>query len=256
MRKEVFENGEAYLGDCLEILPELGSEIAEVAVTSPPYNLKLDPPSQNRRHSKTSAGAERQFSEWYPDDLPEWEYQGQQRTLIHFLLKACKSSIFYNHKIRFAWHSRNQFQSPMKCYHPIQWLNNFPLWCEIIWDRGGINRPTGNRFHIQEERIWQINKPRKFTNTESLSNIWRIPPSKNEGHVCSFPHELVRRCIVTTTDEGDTVIDPYLGSGTTALVAQKYKRRFIGIERDPKYFDLACRRIEEANKQKTLFEEL
>ena len=78
-----------------------------------------------------------------------------------------------------------------------------------------------------------------------LTNIWKFPPSRNEGHVCSFPEKLVETCILPTTEEGDTIIDPFLGSGTTAIVAMKHNRRFIGIEKDKEYFELACSKISE-----------
>jgi DNA modification methylase len=57
------------------------------------------------------------------------------------------------------------------------------------------------------------------------------------------------------SDPGETILDPFMGSGTTGVAAIKLGRRFIGIELEPKYFDIACRRIEEAWKQPRLFEE-
>jgi DNA modification methylase len=127
----------------------------------------------------------------------------------------------------------------------MHWLGRFPIWCEIIWDRCGIGNPT-RRYHSQDERIYQIGKPRKWKNSElKLTNIWKFPPSRNDGHVCTFPEKLVENCILPTTDPGDVVIDPYMGSGTTAIVAIKNGRRFIGIESNREYFDFACSRIEE-----------
>jgi DNA modification methylase len=57
------------------------------------------------------------------------------------------------------------------------------------------------------------------------------------------------------TSEGETVADPFMGSGSTGVACIKLCRKFIGIEIEPKYFDIACRRIEEAWKQPRLFEE-
>ena len=184
-RVEVFENGIMFLGDSLEILPQLDRNSVEVAVTSPPYNL-------NKRYStggstKTAKSMTEKYGRWYDDDLPEWEYQGQQRTLIHQLMRVCHSSVFYNHKLRYAWHGRNIYRPPSKLQHPMDWLHHFPIWCEIIWDRCGIGNPT-NRYHIQEERIYQIQKPRRWFNKElKLTNVWRVPPTRNSGHVCSYP---------------------------------------------------------------------
>jgi site-specific DNA-methyltransferase (adenine-specific) len=246
MIKREFKNGVVYLGDCMEVMETIDRNSVEVCVTSPPYNL-------NKRysdggHSKTSKSMTEKYDKWYDDDMPEWEYQGWQQSVIHSLMKVCASSIFYNHKVRFAWHNRNIFRSESNTHHPMHWLSKFPIWCEIIWDRCGIGNPS-RRYHIQEERIYQIQKPRKWNNEMGLTNIWKFPPSRNEGHVCSFPEKLVENCILPTTEEGDIIIDPFLGSGTTAIVAMKHNRRFIGIEKDKEYFELACSKISELEKE-------
>jgi DNA modification methylase len=232
--------GTIFLGNSLEILPSLERNSAEIAITSPPYNL-------NKRHQKgTSSISHRmidEYSNWYDDDSSEWIYQGQQQEIIYTLLKICRSSIFYNHRIRYAWHPRNIYHNENKIHHPMHWLHRFPIWCEIVWNRMKCSHPS-RRYNIQDERIYQIGRPRQWHNERSLTNIWSIPPSDNEGHVCSFPEKLVENCLLPTTREGDTIIDPYLGSGTTAIVAIKHNRKFIGIEQEQKYFDLAISKIE------------
>jgi len=244
MEKREFEDGVIYLGDCMEVMQHLDRDSIEVCVTSPPYNLCKR--YSNYKNSKTSQAMTEKYDKWYFDDMPEWEYQGWQQSVIHSLMRVCRSSIFYNHKVRFAWHNRNIFRTATNLHHPMHWLEKFPIWCEIIWDRCGIGNPS-RRYHIQEERIYQIGKPKKWDNKVlSLTNIWRIPPSRNEAHVCTFPEKLVENCILPTTDEGDTIIDPFLGAGTTAVVAVKHGRKFIGIEKDPEYFQVACDNVAKA----------
>jgi DNA modification methylase len=75
------------------------------------------------------------------------------------------------------------------------------------------------------------------------TTVWNIPPSKNEGHVCTFPEELVERCLLMCSDENDIVLDPFMGSGTTGKVAKRLNRKFIGVEKDEKYFEIAQKRI-------------
>lgn len=249
MHKREFINGTVYYGDCLEVLPLLSTDLVEICVTSPPYNLSKDKTTSSA--TKTAQGYNKQFENWYFDELEEIEYQSQQKKVITELLRVCSSSVFYNHKVRYAWHSRNKHKTKSRIYHPLDWLCCFPIWCEIIWDRCGISRPT-NRFHISDERIYQIAKPKKWNNESGLNNIWKMPPSKNSGHVCSFPSKLVFNCLSTTTHEGDTILDPYLGSGTTALEAIRTGRKFIGIEKDKAFFNLACENIEKAESQQKL----
>ena len=223
------------MGDCLEIMRSIPK--VQMVVTSPPYNL-----------NKTASGggsSKRSYEGWYPDDLPEADYQVQQRDIISALRERTEGSVFYNHRIRYAWHSRNKYRIANNIYHPLHWMSDFPIWCEIIWHRGGTTGHANGRFRLADERIFQIGKPHVF-HDYGWTTVWNITPSRNEGHVCTFPEELVERCILSCSNEGDTILDPYMGSGTTGIVAKRLGRKFIGIERDEKYFEFAKSRIEAA----------
>lgn len=84
-----------------------------------------------------------------------------------------------------------------------------------------------------------------------LGDVWRIPPTSDPDHPASFPVALPSRAIGACSDE--VVIDPFAGVGTTGVAALQHARKFIGIEREPKYFEIACRRIEDAQRQQRLF---
>lgn len=249
--KREFKHGVVYLGDAQKILEKLDRSSAEICVTSPPYNLCKR--YSNYTQTKTGKSMTEKYEEWYPDEEAEWTYQGEQQSIIHKLLRVCRSSIFYNHRIRYAWHGRNEYRTKSNLHHPMHWLWRFPVWEEIIWDRCGIGNPS-RRYYSQNERVYQIERPKKWNNIDGLTNIWKFPPSKNIGHVCTFPEKLVENCIIPTTDVGDTVVDPYLGSGTTAIVAIKLGRKFIGIEIDPTYFASSCRNIQKVEDEREAVE--
>lgn len=235
MRKEVLAEGvELYLGDHRDVLPMIGQ--VDAVVTSPPYNLVRE---GSGGYSTTLKSHARRYEQWYEDDLPEDVYQEQQKDLIRSLMQVCKGSIFYNHKVRYALSRRGAI------YFPLDWLREFPLWCEIIWDRCGVLGLNVPRFGQQDERIYQIGKPVTWVST-GHGTVWRIPPESGTGHVCAFPVELASRCIEPSTFPGSTVLDPYMGSGTTGVAAIKLGRKFVGAEIDPKYFDLACKRVQGA----------
>lgn len=221
-------------GDCLDAMALIDKGVITTTITSPPYNLN--------KKSSGGGSSKQNYNGWYPDDLPEEEYQANQKLVIRKCLDITSGSVFYNHKIRYAWHSRNKYRHPMMSYHPIQWLSEFPLWCEIIWDRRATTGHSNGRCRISDERIFQLGKPNIF-NEMGYSTVWPIFPSKNEGHVCSFPEELVERCILLSTNPGDTIFDPYMGSGTTGVVAKRLGRKFIGVEISPEYFELSKKRI-------------
>lgn len=79
-------------------------------------------------------------------------------------------------------------------------------------------------------------------------NVWRINEEKvlNKLHPAVFPEEIARDHVISWSNPGDTVLDPFLGSGTTGVAAANTGRKFIGIERDDKYFAIAQKRIEDA----------
>ena len=168
------------------------------------------------------------------------------------LRESISGSIFYNHRVRYAWHGRNKNAPPSKIHHPLHWLSEFPIWCEIVWDRCGTSTPTG-RFGQGHELIYQIDKPPIIKKSYGFTDVWRIPPSSGDGHVCDFPVELVERCLLVGA-AGDTVIDPFMGSGTTGVACAGLGMDFIGVEIDQSYFEIACERIYQSQKQQRLFD--
>lgn len=79
------------------------------------------------------------------------------------------------------------------------------------------------------------------------------PPTRHGGHPTEKPVSLMRELITDFTAFGDLICDPFMGSGTTGVACVKTGRRFVGIEREPKYFDMACHRISDALKSPDLF---
>ena len=126
----------------------------------------------------------------------------------------------------------------------------------IIWG--------ANHFELPPSRSWLVwNKPElgfslseaelAWTNLDTVVRVFDAPRSDvGREHPTQKPVALMAWCVAKT--EGD-VLDPFMGSGTTGVACVKLGRRFIGIELEPRYFDIACRRIEEAWKQPRLFEE-
>jgi hypothetical protein len=90
----------------------------------------------------------------------------------------------------------------------------------------------------------------KSRGASGVGDVWRIPPVADAGHPCSFPLAIPSKILDTTC--GALVIDPFMGSGTTGVACAQMGRKFIGIELERRYFDIACRRIEDAYRQAPL----
>lgn len=119
----------------------------------------------------------------------------------------------------------------------------------IVWDYDWIK--AGNFYRPTHEFIIFATKGKSVRHFPcSESDLWRIKtinytlPTKL--HQAQKPVELMSKMIENSSAEGDTVLDPFTGSGTTAVACMKLNRRFIGFEIDEKYFDIACKRIAEA----------
>ncbi|MDR6421315.1 site-specific DNA-methyltransferase (adenine-specific)/modification methylase [Paraburkholderia phenoliruptrix] len=115
--------------------------------------------------------------------------------------------------------------------------------CFLIWDKQNEGRDFADI-----EMAW--------TNIDAVARIFRMRPMNMDGgkqHPTQKPIKLMTWCI-DQTDASPVILDPFMGSGSTGVAATQMGRKFIGIEREPKYFEIACRRIEDAQRQESLFE--
>jgi len=236
-----------YHGDCMEVLPEIHG--VKCCVTSPPYNQSISAFGESGMHKETSWVAK--ISSGYRDEMPEDEYQ-QWQVDVFSLVAAClddDGSLFYNHKIR--W--RDGILS-----HPVVWTAKFPMRLrqEIIWARNGSVTLNARMFAPNDERIlWFVRGKHKW-NQDSVSHfsVWRVDQYGSfgsartgiAGHPCAYPIELPKRCIMASTDEGDTILDPFAGSGTTLVAAKDLGRKAIGIELEEKYCEIAANRLRQS----------
>lgn len=248
-RVETIGRARLYLGDCRDVLPTLADNAAGVCVTSPPYNLGegMEDKGGLRVGHAGSKWGDRKLRDGYgeyADNLPYPEYVQWQRETLDQLWRICSGAIFYNHKPRVV---KRQVRLPMFCDLPLRQI--------IIWDRAsGFNAMSG-AFAPMCEWILLYAKPDWSLRDKAasmLGDVWRFPPTADAEHPASFPITLPRRAITSCID--DVVIDPFMGSGTTGIAAVTEGRDFIGIEADPAYFDLACKRVEDAQRQGSLFE--
>jgi site-specific DNA-methyltransferase (adenine-specific) len=133
---------------------------------------------------------------------------------------------------------------------------------QIIWGGNYFGLPSAPGFFVwdkvQPEQFTLAMAELAWTNVRKPAKIWRWKSQSINGgdpkhHPTQKPLGLMTWCIGHLPEPNRVILDPFLGSGTTGVAAVQMGRDFIGIEREPKYFDIACRRIEEAQKQADLF---
>lgn len=237
--------GHIYNGDCLEVMRTFADKSVDMVFTSPPYNLVKE--NSGGGPSSGMKRLEKKYETWYEDEMPEEEYHAWQQAVLRECLRVCRGSVFYNHKIRYAITRRG------KVYHPWEIVKDFPVWCEITWDRCNAQGGNSGRYLLADEKIYQIGAPAFWDGAQGFMNIWRFPPVSVPGHPCAFPVELPIRAIVTTTQTGMIVLDPFAGSGTTLVAAERTGRRWVGIEKVGAYVDLAKSRTGAEMAQGKLF---
>lgn len=122
----------------------------------------------------------------------------------------------------------------------------------LVWDK---RTATANKWYMKNcEFTVFVSKGRAFfINDCGSKQLICAPIVMNATHPTEKPVEVMAHYIANSTQRGDMVLDPFMGSGTTGVAASKLRRRFLGIEKDRDYFDLACRRVEESYKQADFF---
>jgi site-specific DNA-methyltransferase (adenine-specific) len=211
-----------YRGDCREILPTLGK--VDAVVTDPPYGIGFAKGASGLRVTGRRLTASRWVDPIVGDDAPfdPGHLLGYQEVILwgadHFRIRLPDSGRMLAWDKKAGWSFEDTFSD-----------------VEFAWH--------------SESGAAKI-----------ISYLWKgVRQDGEKGlpkyHIMQKPIAVMEWCIGQLRRPAETILDPYMGSGTTGVAAVKLGRRFIGLEIDQRYFDIACRRIEDAAKQPDLFVE-
>lgn len=235
--------------NCLTTLERFGDNSIDLVITSPPYNMNL----RIRNGSYCSRQIVKEFStkyEGFDDNLPIEEFYELHSKIIRELLRV-SNIIFYN--IQIVTGSKRAFFKIMGEF--ADQLKDI-----VIWDKGfGQPAMAPGVLNRQSELILIFENEnaisRKFSkfNFErgTLSDIWNISRGKkiDKSHGAVFPEMLVYTILENFSNEGDVIYDPFMGSGTTAVVSQKMKRKWVGSELSSNYCELIQKRIDKLGNE-------
>lgn len=207
------------LADCMDILPTL--EKVDAVVTDPPYGIKVDS-TMAKQSGQQYGNAAAQKSTYM---ATEWDEEPLPGELLKMVLQSAPKIILWG---------GNYFALP-------------PTSCWLIWDK-----ENGQNNFADCEMAW-TNLPKAV---RLKRHMWNGMLRKNGegrcGHPTQKPVEVMTWCLEQAPD-AKAILDPFMGSGTTGVACVKMGRKFIGIEREPEYFEIACRRIREAYAQPDMF---
>jgi site-specific DNA-methyltransferase (adenine-specific) len=232
-----------HCGDAVKKMKRMPAGSVDLVVTSPPYNLKNSSGNgmKDGRGGKWSNAALLNGYANYNDNMPHDEYVSWQRSCLQemYRLLSNDGAIFYNHKWR-VQKGLLQDRSDI--------VDGFPVRQILIWRRkGGINFNPGY-FLPTYEVIYVIAKPdfRLAPKANAFGDVWEFTQESKNDHPAPFPVALIDRIVASTT--GKIVLDPFMGSGTTAISALKFDRKFIGIDVSEHYCDVARKRVKDYRK--------
>ena len=209
-------NIELYHGDCLEIMRTIPDKSVDAVITDPPYGMNKD----------------------FANDIPE-----QADSLIKLVNEQINKVCSENYLMFLSAQRMNK----------IAELNPKRV---LIWNKTFAIYTPNNCGYRYEPILWMFGKEA----VKKCGDIFESYPilfknqSENENHPTQKPTEIMRHLLENFTNEGDTILDPFMGSGTTGVACVQTGRNFIGIEIDKGYFDIASKRIAKAQMQPSLLE--
>lgn len=229
---------EIICGDAIETMKMLPEGSIDLIITSPPYNLRNSSGNgmKDGRGGKWKNAALKYGYAHHHDCMPHTEYVHWQKNCLKEMMRLLKDdgAIFYNHKWRVQ---KGLLQDRQDI------VSDFPVRQIIIWKRkGGINFNPGY-FLPTYEVIYLIAKE-NFTlahKANALGDVWEVAQERQNPHPAPYPTQLIDRMIRST--HAKIILDPFMGSGTTAIAAQQNNRYFIGIDISPAYVTMAKNRL-------------
>ncbi len=240
-------------GDCVEALNKLPDNSVDVVFADPPYNLQLGGDLHRPDHSKVDACDDHwdQFSSFKAYD----EFTRAWLTAVRRVLKP-------NGSIWVIGSYHNIFRVGALMQDLGFWINNDVVWLKT----NPMPNFRGKRFtNAHETLIWacpsQESKPtfnydamKTFNDDLQMRSDWVLPictgherlkdDNGDKVHPTQKPESLLYRVLLSTSNQGDVILDPFFGTGTTGAVAKKLGRHFVGCEREDSYIKAASERID------------
>jgi site-specific DNA-methyltransferase (adenine-specific) len=242
---------ELYKGDCIDILKDIPDNSIDLIFADPPYFL-----SNGGISCKAGKIVSVNKADWDKSNGIDKDYE-----FTFDWLSECKRVLKGTGSIWISGTMHNIYQVgyalqklDYKILNEISWFKpNAPpnLSCRyfahshetLIWARK--DQESKHKFNYELMKKWD---DKISESGKQMRSVWNIPltpqqEKKSGKHPTQKPLELLKRVILSSTDKGDLILDPFNGSGTTGVVSKLYNRRYIGIDLDKKYLDLTLKRV-------------
>jgi len=252
-------------GDCIEELKKIEDNSVDLTVTSPPYD-----------NLRTYNGNNEHWGEHIWKSCIEELYRvTKEGGVIVWVvgdatIKGSETGTSFKQglwakEVGFNLHDTMIYQKQF--YVPLTHNRYEQSWeYMFVWSKGklttfnpiktktlfGGKKSTLTHRKVGEQPIRGTNYGKERKHTRIIGNIWKLQPQRGSSHPAVFPEQLAYDHIISWSNEGDVVLDPFMGSGTTGKMAKQLSRDFIGIELDNEYFEIAKKRIKNHKVQNKL----
>lgn len=216
--EQIKDDIQLYKGDCLEVMKDIPDGSIDLIITDPPYGIDLTPQRENGKFKNTKVINDDNL-DWLPRLVDE-TYRISKNTVCIFC----------------GWQTIDKFKQAFE--------KRFIVKNVLVWNKDWFG--MGNNYRPNYELILLLCKTNVKTKSKNKSNILtyrRMAPQKMK-HSCEKPVVLLEDLITELSEENDTILDCFMGSGSTGEACLKANRNFIGIELDDTYFEVAKNRIE------------
>lgn len=231
-----------YLGDCLELMKEIPDRSIDLVLTDPPYLFKKGGQSgKNKVGGSMSKHGEitTNFSNFGKESIETMLIRCERLFRKGFNGYFFCSEMQLVHYLSFAYNKRLN-------YNVLIWDRKDKKMLSRLYYRSCIDYIV--RIYGSGHSLNRLNERYDF-----YSKLISVRQPYTSGHPTEKPIPIIQRFIRLSTNENNVVLDPFIGSGTTAVACIKEKRHFIGMELDKEYYDIACRRVKDELSNQTLF---
>lgn len=216
-----------YKGNCLEVMKDIPNESIDLIVTDPPYLIKY---KTNRRKNKKH--------DFCSEILNDDNYD-----LISNYIKEC-FRILKNDTAMYMFCNCDRVDYFKQELEKTGFnIKNMIIWVKNNHTAGDLKAQFGKQYEI----IFLVNKGRSLFNGKRITDVWNFNKvsGNKQVHQNQKPLDLLEQCILKHSKDNDVIFDGFMGSGSTGVACKHTNRRFIGIELDDNYFEIAKKRIEE-----------
>lgn len=205
-------------GDCLEVMKSIPDGSVDMVCTDPPYGMDYQSNFRIEQHEKIAGDKN---LEWLPVFVQEAFRVAKNNSAHYFFCSYHQIDIF-----------KQELQRHFKIKNLLVWEKNNTSMGDLKGD-----------FAPKAEFCWFVHKGRSLIRGKRDPNIFKFARTQNELHPTQKPVELIQYAIEKFSDPLDLILDPFAGSGTTAIAAENAGRRWTCIERDDRYYNAAIARV-------------